>query len=155
MCQNLEADASKFVHGAGVGIAVTEEKVYLRLDGEIAKRFSQVKRYLGLKNDTEVLRSLINWYWWEHQEELRPKLEYYNVNDRGVMVLDRDLNQIIMVYFNPDKILCDYCGVSACKHAEFALSIPRVQEILREKGWLAASESRLKEKKKKEAKIEA
>jgi len=122
---------------------VAEIKIYLRLDGEPAKRYAQVKRYLGLKNDTEIMRSLINWYWRAHRDELQPKLEPYNINEHGMMVLDRDLGQIVQVYFNQDKILCDHCEVSTCKHAEYALSIPKVQEILREKGFS------------KEAKIEA
>ena len=117
---------------------MAETKIYLRLAGEVAKRFSQVKRHLGLKNDTEVLRSIINWYWREHKKEIPPELEHFNVNEHGVMVLDRNLDQIVQVFFNPDKVSCGYCGVSGCRHIEFALSIPKVQEILREKDWWKA-----------------
>lgn len=45
-----------------------ELRVYLRASGEIAKRFSRIKEYLGLKNDTEVLRYVINEFW---REELK------------------------------------------------------------------------------------
>jgi hypothetical protein len=34
-------------------------KTYLRLDGDIAKQFIIIKKQLGLKNDSEVLRYLI------------------------------------------------------------------------------------------------
>lgn len=112
-----------------------EFAVYLRLDGEIAKRYLQIKKYLGLKNDTEIMRSLVNWYWREHQEELKPKLEHFNLNEDGVLILDRELNSIVQVYFKPDKILCEHCETSKCRHAEYALSMPTVQEILRKKGW--------------------
>jgi len=111
-----------------------EMRIYLRAQGEIAERFSRIKEHLGVKNDTEVLRTLINWYWREHREELLPRLEHYNLNEYGVAVLDRDLNSVVQVDFKPDKVVCEHCG-SGCKHIEFALSIPEVQEILREKGW--------------------
>lgn len=112
-----------------------KEKIYLRLDSEMAKRFLQIKNYLGVKNDTEAVRSLINWYWREHREELKPRLEHFNLNEDGVLILDRELNRIFQVYFKPDKILCEYCETSKCRHTEFALSIPAVQETLRKKGW--------------------
>ena len=35
-----------------------EVRVYLRMDREIAKQFREIKRQLGLKNDTEVMRYL-------------------------------------------------------------------------------------------------
>ncbi len=111
-----------------------ELRIYLRDDGEIAKRFSLIKEHVGLKNDTEVLRSIINSYWREHEEELKPRLEHFNFNEQGVMVLDRDLNSIIQVHFEPDKLWCEHCG-SECRHIDFALSIPEVEEMLRKKGW--------------------
>ena len=45
-------------------------KVYLRADGEIATRLMKIREHLGLKNYTEVLRALINYYWREHEEEI-------------------------------------------------------------------------------------
>ena len=45
-------------------------KVYLRAEGEIAKRFLKIKEHLGLKNYTEVVRALINEYWRDHEEEI-------------------------------------------------------------------------------------
>lgn len=45
-------------------------KVYLRAEGEIARRFLKIKEHLGLKNYTEVVRALINEYWRDHEEEI-------------------------------------------------------------------------------------
>ena len=42
-------------------------KVYLRAEGEIAKRFLKIKEHLGLKNYTEVVRALINEYCRDHE----------------------------------------------------------------------------------------
>jgi hypothetical protein len=55
--------------------------------------------------------------------------------------LDRTLGngstrgRIIDVYFKPDKVFCEYCGAEDCRHVRFALSLPKVQKILSEKGW--------------------
>lgn len=108
-----------------------ELRVYLRANGETSKRFLLIKEHMGLKNDTEVLRSLINWYWKQHEEELRPRLEHFNFNEQGMLVLDRNLNSIIQLYFKTDKIWCEHCKSTGCQHVEFALSLPEVQEMLR------------------------
>ena len=87
------------------------------------------------------MRSLINWYWRQHQEELQPALEHFNVSEHGVRILDRTLADktsnglIIDVYFKPDKAWCEYCESARCQHVKFALDLPEVQEILRKKGW--------------------
>jgi len=109
-----------------------ELKVYLRAQGEIKERFIRIKEHLGVKNDTEVLRTLINWFWREHQEEFRPRLEHLDLNRDGVLVVDRDLKSAIRVQFKQGKAVCERCG-SGCRHIDYALSIPEVQEILREK----------------------
>ena len=119
---------------------MTEElRIYLRADGDTAERFTQIKEHLGLKNDTEVLRSLINWYWRENQEKLQPALEHFNICEEGVRVLDRTLDKprgrVIDVYFKPDKAWCEYCESTRCQHVKFALDLPEVQKILHEKGW--------------------
>jgi hypothetical protein len=118
-----------------------ELRIYLRADGQVAQRFWQIKEHLGLKNDTEVVRSLINWYWGENQEKLQPPLEHFNICEEGVRVLDRTLGdstsrgRIIDVYFKPDSAYCEYCESTKCRHVKFALELPEVQKILHEKGW--------------------
>jgi len=38
-------------------------KAYIRLSEDLAERFLRIKEHLGLKNNTEVIRYLINDYW--------------------------------------------------------------------------------------------
>jgi hypothetical protein len=42
---------------------------------------------------------------------------------------------IIDVYFKPDMAWCEHCDSTDCQHVKFALNIPEVQKILRNKGW--------------------
>jgi hypothetical protein len=74
-------------------------------------------------------------------ETTGPPLEHFNISEEGVRVLDRTLRngatkgRIIDIYFKPEKILCEYCDSSSCRHIQFALSIPAVQKIIQQKGW--------------------
>ena len=73
--------------------------------------------------------------------KLVPPLEHFNVNEEGARILDRTLavktttGRIIDIYFKPGNVWCDYCQSSSCRHIEFALDLPAVQEILNKKGW--------------------
>ena len=120
-------------------MAEEEEIVRIRLDLKNieAERFLTIKEYLGLKNDTEVIRSLINRYWREHQDNFLQRIEHFNLNEDGVLVLDRNLNppRIVQIFFRPDGPWCEHCESMKCRHVEFALDIPKVQDILRRKGW--------------------
>lgn len=75
-----------------------------------------------------------------HTPEL-PMFEHFNLSENGVRILDRSLankhsrGRIIDVYFKPDKVLCEYCESTSCRHVKFALSLSEVQEILNKKGW--------------------
>jgi hypothetical protein len=74
-------------------------------------------------------------------ETTSPPLEHFNISEEGVRVLDRTLGngtakgRIIDIYFKPEKILCEYCNSSSCRHVQFALSVPAVQRIMQQKGW--------------------
>jgi hypothetical protein len=37
------------------------EKLNVQLKGEVADKFKRIKTFLGLEQDTEVIRSLITW----------------------------------------------------------------------------------------------
>ena len=67
-----------------------------------------------------------------------PKLEHFNMDARGIKVLDRKLGRkgmIVDVFFRPDQVRCEYCESSDCEHTRFALSLPKVQELIKKKGW--------------------
>jgi hypothetical protein len=70
-----------------------------------------------------------------------PPMDRFNITEDGVRLIDRTLangvskGRIIDIYFKPDMVWCEYCESTDCQHVKFALSIPEVQKILREKGW--------------------
>lgn len=107
-----------------------EKKIYLRLDKDLNECFCKIKRGLALKNDTEVLRLLINWY---YKEKYEPKLECFNHNPEGVMILDRDEKRIIQIRLTPEGAWCDRCETAECRHIRFALAQPEIREALLKK----------------------
>jgi hypothetical protein len=74
----------------------------------------------------------------------KPILEHFNLTENGVTILDRSLNPpkgaLVDVYFKPDaknrlQARCQYDETDDCSHVKFALDLPEVQEILKQKGW--------------------
>jgi len=73
-----------------------------------------------------------------------PPLEHFNLSEHGVRILDRSLangtsrGRIIDVYFKPEGVWCNHCQTSNCRHIQFALTVPAIQEVIlkkREEGW--------------------
>ena len=125
----------------------TDEYTTVRLPKELMEEIDQIIEHgvRGYKSRAEFIKEAIRKRF-EELEALMPKpmppaLEHFNLNEHGVRVLDRTLpnttssGRIIDVYFNPDKVICEYCESSDCRHVKFALSLPEVQKILRKKGW--------------------
>lgn len=70
--------------------------------------------------------------------DILPRLEKINVDEDGVKIFDRDLHEVIQVFFKPKGILCGYCETPDCLHVEFALTDAEVKEQIRKKrleGW--------------------
>jgi hypothetical protein len=73
-----------------------------------------------------------------------PVLEHFNLNESGVRILDRSLatkstsGKIIDVNFRPEGIWCTYCQADNCRHIDFALNVPAIEEVVekkRKEGW--------------------
>lgn len=69
-------------------------------------------------------------------------MEHFNLDDKGVKILDKNIvsknsphGMIIEVYFKQGKAWCEYDESQECKHIQYALGLPVVQEILKNKGW--------------------
>ena len=118
-----------------------KEKLNVQLRGAVADKFRRIKSYLGLENDTEVIRALITWYYTRHEPELTgpPKLMWHlNLNEHGVLVWDPDLRQGVQVLFSRNGIKCEHCENESCKHVQFALAQPDIKKVIQKRqkeGW--------------------
>lgn len=67
-----------------------------------------------------------------------PRFEQINCDENGTKILDRELGEVVQVYFKPQGILCENCQTNHCTHIAFALSQPNIQTQIRKKrkeGW--------------------
>jgi hypothetical protein len=69
-------------------------------------------------------------------------MKHFNLDETGVRILDPSLatehspdGRIIDVSFKRGKAFCEYDDTDNCKHIEYALSLPIVREIFKQKGW--------------------
>jgi hypothetical protein len=117
------------------------EKLNVILKGNNADKFKRIKTFLGLEQDTEVIRILISWYYNQHQDELTgpPKnLFHINLNDNGVWIWDPEIQKAVQISFKPTGILCEEDQSENCKHVRFAQSKKDIQEVIRKRrkeGW--------------------
>ena len=65
-----------------------------------------------------------------------PVLEHFNVNQDHVTVIDRRRRMFADVYFRNNHVYCELCKEENCEHVEYALNLPKVQKLLRQKGWI-------------------
>lgn len=128
----------------------SDDYTTVRLPKELMDEIDQIikRGTRGYKSRSEFIKEAIR----KRFDELQsiqpmpklPPLEHFNVDQEGVRILDRTLatkttsGRIIDVYFKPDSVYCDYCQSSNCRHTQFALELPAVQEILGKKGWKIA-----------------
>ena len=69
-------------------------------------------------------------------EETKPTLEHFNVYEDHVTIIDHKRRRLVNVYFRNGRIYCELCQETECPHTQYALNIPKIQEALREKGWI-------------------
>jgi DNA-directed RNA polymerase subunit RPC12/RpoP len=68
-------------------------------------------------------------------------LEHFNLGPAGVRVLDHNITTpnsrgwITDISFKQGRAWCDYDKSHDCIHIRFALSLPEVKEIFKQKGW--------------------
>jgi hypothetical protein len=117
------------------------EKLNILLKGDNADKFQRIKSFLGLENDTEVIRVILTWYYNQHAKDLSgpPKTMWHlNLNNQGVLIWDPELREGVEIIFAPKGIQCQYDENDDCKHIQFALSKPDIREVIRQRrkeGW--------------------
>ena len=127
--------------------SVLDDYTTVRLPKELMEEIDSIinRGIRGYKSRSEFIKEAIR----RRFEELNvaqpmPKLsmlEHFNTDENGVKVVDRafasktSMGKVIQVYLKPDLVWCSDCQTSSCRHTEFALELPVVQEILAKKGW--------------------
>lgn len=70
---------------------------------------------------------------------LTPRFSHFNLDEHGVKIGDKKLGlKAIQIYFKPEGIFCEYCGINNCMHILYALEQAEIQKVIRKKrleGW--------------------
>jgi len=85
----------------------------------------------------EALRELLSKYKTPEPVVL-PRFDHFNMGVHGVRITDRQLHRIADIRFKPEGIYCELDESESCGHIEFALTVPEIKEIIRNKrkeGW--------------------
>jgi Arc/MetJ-type ribon-helix-helix transcriptional regulator len=124
------------------------DHVTVKIPKELVDEMDRLIGALGFRSRGEIakeaIRQLLNHYKESLASPELPKLEHFNISEHGVRILDRTLanglsrGRIIDVYFKPEGVWCEHCGTDNCRHIQFALTIPKIREIVwkkREERW--------------------
>jgi hypothetical protein len=62
----------------------------------------------------------------------------WNLRKSGgaLAIVDHVKKRIVDVYFKNGRIWCELCEKTRCEHVTYALNIPKVRKLLKEKGWI-------------------
>ena len=124
------------------------DHITIKLPKELVAEMDRLIGIRGFRSRGEIAKEAIRQFLNQYKETITPPqlppLEHFNISEHGVRILDRTLTngysrgRIIDVYFRPEGVWCEYCQTDNCRHIQFALTIPKVREIVwrkREEGW--------------------
>ena len=118
-------------------------RIGVNLEGELAEKFRAVKKKLGIGNNADVVRWLINWYFDKEGLTIEPpRFEHFNLDlENGVIrVHDRKLRLYADIYLkklkeNEVALWCAECQSSTCEHVKYAVTVPEVIRLFKRNKW--------------------
>ena len=118
----------------------SEDYATLKIPKELADEIDKIVGLMGFRSRAEFVKEAIRKLLMEYKE--KPPLEHFNLNENGVVVIDRiaipNRDLYVQIYFKPEGILCEYHNSSNCYHIKYALSKPDIQKVIqkhRKEGW--------------------
>ena len=109
----------------------------IKLPNDLVTSMDKLIGTYGFKSRAEIvkeaLRELLNKY-----KPPLPRYDHFNMGVHGVRITDRQLHRIADIRFKPEGIYCELDESENCGHIEFALTVPEIKEIIRNKrkeGW--------------------
>jgi hypothetical protein len=64
------------------------------------------------------------------------RMEHYNVYGDHVTIYDSYKKNLADIYFHDNGPYCDLCETKNCEHIDFALTLPKVINLLTDRGWV-------------------
>ena len=122
---------------------MSEIRIGVNLEGELAKKFLAVKKKLAINSNADVVRWLINWYYEKEGLTIEEsRFEYFNLDeDKGIIrVHDKQLRlyadiQIIELKTGEPALYCTVCQSTTCEHIKYAVTTPKVKKLFKQNKW--------------------
>jgi len=113
----------------------------IKLPNDLVSSMDKLIGTYGFKSRAEIvkeaLRDLLAQYKTPNTIE-QPRYDHFNMGVHGVRITDRQLHRIADIRFSPEGIYCELDESESCGHIDFALTVPEIKEIIRNKrkeGW--------------------
>lgn len=115
------------------------EYVNIKIPKELSDEIDKVVtlKLKGYRNRGEFTISAIREFLKDFEDELKPRFKHFNCYDEHVTLWDNLKKRLIDIHFREFKpyIYCELCESSNCDHIKFVLTIPKVIETLKKRGW--------------------
>jgi len=109
----------------------------IRLPNDLVTSMDKLIGTYGFKSRAEIVKEALRELLTKYKPPL-PRFDHFNMGVHGVRITDRQLHRIADIRFSPEGIYCELDENDNCKHIEFALTVPEIKEIIRDKrkeGW--------------------
>lgn len=90
-----------------------DEYTTIRIPKELSKELDGLIGTHGFRSKAEIVKESLRHLLLQYSKV--PLLEHYNLDERGVKILDHRLNRIVEVFFKPVGIRCGYCDKTDCR----------------------------------------
>ncbi len=110
----------------------------IKLPNDLVIEMDQLIGKHGFKSRAEIIKDALRELLTRYKNSELPRFEHFNIDPDGARITDRKRHMIADIYFKPEGIFCDLDKSNGCEHIDFALTVPKIQEIIREKikeGW--------------------
>jgi len=110
----------------------------IKLPNDIVIEMDQLIGKHGFTSRAEIIKDALRELLTHHKNSDLPRFEHFNIDPDGARITDRKLHMIADIYFKPEGIFCDLDKTEKCEHIDFALTVPKIQDIIKQKtkeGW--------------------
>jgi metal-responsive CopG/Arc/MetJ family transcriptional regulator len=125
---------------------MTEENkndhVTIKIPIELVQEIDQRVGTSGYRSRAEITKQALREFMQRNPlpkiEKILPRFEHLNMDATGAKIIDRQTKRIANIIIIPQGMHCDICDEHQCVHIDFALTVPDIQEVIREKlaeGW--------------------
>lgn len=113
----------------------------VRLPEDLTDEMDKLIGRHGFRSRAEIAKQAIRILLSEYQNKeivVSPRFGHFNISAFGARITDSQSELMAEIYFKPEGVWCDLDKGSKCEHITYALTVPKIQKIIRQhikEGW--------------------